>query len=108
MSLKYIYHLSDLHIRNGDKMYCRYEEYKSVLDNTIISLKDNIEREELNFNDYITIITGDIFHNKNNIGNYGLLLFKNFIQDILSFSRLFIFIIFCVQKMITIHSYKVL
>jgi len=98
MSLKYIYHLSDLHIRNGDKMYCRYEEYKSVLDNTVISLKENIENKELKFNDYITIITGDIFHNKNNIGNYGLLLFKNFIQDILSFSRLFIFIIFCVQK----------
>ena len=41
MPLQYIYHLSDLHIRNGDKIYCRYEEYKAVFANTIISIKYN-------------------------------------------------------------------
>ena len=90
MPLQYIYHLSDLHIRNGDKIYCRYEEYKSVFENTIISLKANIDKNKLNFDDYIIIITGDIFHNKNNIGNYGLLLYKTFIQEILKFSRVYI------------------
>ena len=82
MPLQYIYHLSDLHIRNGDKTYCRYEEYKSVFENTIISLKTNIDKNKLDFDDYIIIITGDIFHNKNNIGNYGLLLYKTFIQEL--------------------------
>jgi DNA repair exonuclease SbcCD ATPase subunit len=90
MSLKYIYHLSDLHIRNGDKMYCRYEEYKTVFSNTVVSIKKNIEINKLNYEEYIIIITGDIFHNKNNIGNFGLLLYKNFIQDLLLFSRLLI------------------
>ena len=91
MPLQYIYHLSDLHIRNGDKTYCRYEEYKSVFENTIISLKTNIDKNKLDFDDYIIIITGDIFHNKNNIGNYGLLLYKTFIQELLKFSRVYIF-----------------
>jgi exonuclease SbcC len=91
MPLQYIYHLSDLHIRNGDKIYCRYEEYKSVFENTITSLKTNIDKNNLEFDDYIIIITGDIFHNKNNIGNYGLLLYKTFIQELLKFSRVYIF-----------------
>ena len=91
MPLQYIYHLSDLHIRNGDKTYCRYEEYKSVFENTIISLKANIDKNKLDFDDYIIIITGDVFHNKNNIGNYGLLLYKTFIQELLKISRVYIF-----------------
>jgi len=90
MPLQYIFHLSDLHIRNGDKIYCRYDEYKSVFDNTIISLKSNIDKNKLVFDDYIIIITGDVFHNKNNIGNYGLLLYKTFIQELLKFSRVYI------------------
>ena len=30
MPLTRIFHLSDLHIRNGDNIYSRYEEYRSV------------------------------------------------------------------------------
>ena len=90
MPLEYIYHLSDLHIRNGDKIYCRYNEYKTVFNNTIQSIKKNIEDNKLNFEDYIVIITGDVFHNKNNIGNYGLLLYKTFIQELLKISRVYI------------------
>jgi DNA repair exonuclease SbcCD nuclease subunit len=90
MPLQYIFHLSDLHIRNGDKIYCRYDEYNSVFNNTIQSLKTNIEENKLSFEDYIVIITGDVFHNKNNIGNYGLLLYKTFIQDLLNISRVYI------------------
>jgi hypothetical protein len=77
-------------------MYCRYEEYKTVFSNTVVSIKKNIEINKLNYEEYIIIITGDIFHNKNNIGNFGLLLYKNFIQDLLLFSRLLIFVLFIV------------
>jgi len=91
MPLKYIYHLSDLHIRKDeDKIECRYEEYKSVFNNTIISIKDSIKEHKLEFNDYIIVITGDIFHNKTNIGNYGLLLYKTFIQELTKVSRVYI------------------
>jgi len=90
MPLQYIYHLSDLHIRNGDKLYCRYDEYNNVFDNTIKSLKDTIDKNKFDFDDYITIITGDVFHNKNNIGNYGLMLYKTFIQNLLKFTRVYV------------------
>jgi len=90
MPLKYIFHLSDLHIRNGDKLYCRYEEYNSVFTNTIDSINLKITTDKLEFNEYITIITGDIFHNKNNIGNYGLLLYKTFIENLTKISKVYI------------------
>ena len=91
MSLKYIFHLSDLHIRNGDSIFCRYEEYNNVFNNTISSIKNNIDELKLSFNDFIIIISGDIFHNKNVIGNYGLLIYKNFIQSLTKIGRLIIF-----------------
>jgi DNA repair exonuclease SbcCD nuclease subunit len=91
MTLKYIFHLSDLHIRNGDNIYCRFDEYNSVFNNTIESFKLKIQNDNLQFNEYITIITGDIFHNKNNIGNYGLLLYKNFIESLTKISKVYIF-----------------
>ena len=90
MTLRYIFHLSDLHIRNGDKIYCRYDEYKLVFANTLQSINTKITEHKLQFTDYITIITGDIFHNKNNIGNYGLLLYKTFIEDLTKISKVYI------------------
>ncbi len=88
--LRYIFHLSDLHIRNGDIKYSRYDEYKEVFDNTIASINTNITNKNLTKDDFIIIITGDIFHNKNNIGNYGLLLYKNFITDLTNIGRVII------------------
>ena len=91
MTLKYIFHLSDLHIRNGDASYCRFNEYDYVFKNTVSSIKSTIITRNLSFNDFIIIITGDIFHNKNNIGNYGLLLYKTLVQELTKIGRLIIF-----------------
>jgi DNA repair exonuclease SbcCD ATPase subunit/DNA repair exonuclease SbcCD nuclease subunit len=91
MTLKYIFHLSDLHIRNGDASYCRFNEYDYVFKNTVSSIKSTISTYNMTFNDFIIIITGDIFHNKNNIGNYGLLLYKTFVQELTKIGRLIIF-----------------
>jgi DNA repair exonuclease SbcCD nuclease subunit len=90
MVLSHIFHLSDLHIRNGDNTYSRYEEYKGVFKETIISIKKNIENLNLSFDDFIIVITGDIFHNKNVIGNYGLIIYRKFIQAISSIGRTYI------------------
>ena len=90
MSLNYIFHLSDLHIRNGDIVYCRYEEYKNVFDKTIISISKQISTLKLLFTDFIIVITGDIFHNKNNVGAYGLLLYKDFIQNLAKLGRVIV------------------
>jgi DNA repair exonuclease SbcCD ATPase subunit/DNA repair exonuclease SbcCD nuclease subunit len=90
MPLSYIFHLSDLHIRNGDNTYSRYEEYSQVFKETIVSIRDQIKVLELPFEDYIIVITGDIFHNKNVIGNYGLFIYREFIQALSKIGRLYI------------------
>ena len=84
MTIKHIFHLSDLHIRNGDEKYSRYNEYINVFDNLFISIKNNIKKLKLSDNEYIIVITGDIFHNKNNIGNFGLMLWKILIKNLTS------------------------
>ena len=76
--IKYLFHLSDIHIRNGDLNYSRFNEYKIVFDNLFESMKSyNYDKDE-----FLIIITGDIFHNKNNIGNYGLMLYKILIENL--------------------------
>jgi DNA repair exonuclease SbcCD ATPase subunit/DNA repair exonuclease SbcCD nuclease subunit len=90
MPLEYIFHLSDLHIRNGDNTYSRYEEYSQVFKETIVSIREQIKNLNLAFDDYIIVITGDIFHNKNVIGNYGLFIYREFIQALSKIGRLYI------------------
>ena len=90
MPLTRIFHLSDLHIRNGDNIYSRYEEYRSVFMETITSIKLRITDLELSFEDFVIVITGDIFHNKNVIGNYGLFVYREFIQALSNIGRLYI------------------
>jgi DNA repair exonuclease SbcCD nuclease subunit len=90
MPLTHIFHLSDLHIRNGDNNYSRYEEYSHVFKETIISIKSNITNLKLSFEDFIIVITGDIFHNKNVIGNYGLFIYREFVQALSNIGRLYI------------------
>ena len=90
MSLTRIFHLSDLHIRNGDNTYSRYEEYSNVFKETIVSISSHIADLNLSFNDFIIVITGDIFHNKNVIGNYGLFIYREFIQSLSKIGRLYI------------------
>ena len=90
MPLSHIFHLSDLHIRNGDNNYSRYEEYSQVFKETIISINNNIQNLKLSFEDFIIVITGDIFHNKNVIGNYGLFIYREFVQALSNIGRLYI------------------
>jgi len=88
--MRYIFHLSDLHIRNGDKIQSRYEEYELVFNNTITSIKKQIDDMKLTINQYLIIITGDIFHNKSIIGNYGLLLYRTFIENLTKIGKVII------------------
>jgi DNA repair exonuclease SbcCD nuclease subunit len=90
MPLSHIFHLSDLHIRNGDNTFSRYEEYSQVFKETITSLNSNIEGLKLTFEDFVIVITGDIFHNKNVIGNYGLFIYREFVQSLSKIGRLYI------------------
>lgn len=80
MDIKHIFHISDIHIRNGDEKTSRYTEYNNVFQELFISIKNNTLY--LNRDEFVIVITGDIFHNKNVIGNYGLKLYKSLIENL--------------------------
>lgn len=89
--LTHIFHISDIHIRNGDIRQCRYDEYTNVFKNLFESLKKNIKRLKLKKADFRIIVSGDIFHNKNNVGNYGLMLYKEFIEGLTKIGKTILF-----------------
>ena len=89
-----IFHISDLHIRNGDALYSRYWEYMKCFLNFERIVKKYISKNE----DLIVfVIAGDLFHNKNKIENYGGSLFTHFINTCLKFGKIIIiFNILCI------------
>lgn len=82
-----IFHISDLHIRNGDAVYSRYCEYMKCFHNF-----EQIVNEYVSKNDdlIVFVIAGDLFHNKNKIENYGGALFTLFINTCLKFGKIII------------------
>lgn len=78
-----IYHLSDLHIRSGDEVKCRYQEYKYIFKNFVHHIKNDGR-------DAITIITGDIFHNKSKIESPGISLFYKFLKQVTKYTPVYI------------------
>jgi exonuclease SbcC len=91
MTLSHIFHVSDIHIRNGDRQICRYEEYSTVFDNLFLSLEEQISTLRLTSDNYVIILSGDIFHNKNIIGNYGLKLYKKLIKGLTKIGNTIVF-----------------
>jgi exonuclease SbcC len=91
MALRYVFHVSDLHIRNGDVKMCRYQEYNDVFDRLFTSAKSKICEMNLTYDNYVFVVSGDIFHNKNTIGNYGLMLYKKFLKNLTHIGRTIVF-----------------
>ena len=63
-----IIHISDIHIRAGDKSKSRYDEYISVFDR----LFQSIRKIQTVNPKLVIVITGDLFHNKNRLEPCGL------------------------------------
>ena len=74
--IKYIIHLADIHIRSGSETNSRYQEYLQVFNN----LQESLQSKNFTKKNSIILVSGDIFHNKNKIENFGLHLFKTFIN----------------------------
>ncbi|AII17213.1 metallo-phosphoesterase [Aureococcus anophagefferens virus] len=72
-----IIHISDIHIRNGNSLLCRYDEYNCVFENLINNLKQ-LE----NINTTVCVITGDTFHHKSKLETPGIKLFNKFIKNL--------------------------
>ena len=82
-SVKYIFHLSDIHIRNGDSVVTRYSEYKTVFD-SIVNYFQTVSK------DTVVVITGDIFHNKNSLGASGIKLFTELVLKLAASAPVYI------------------
>jgi DNA repair exonuclease SbcCD ATPase subunit/DNA repair exonuclease SbcCD nuclease subunit len=71
----HIVHISDIHIRTGDKTKCRYDEYMYVF-NQLAKQITTWQREGKNL---IVVVTGDVFHHKSKIESAGIVLFHEFL-----------------------------
>ena len=74
----HLIHISDLHVRAGDKEKARISEYSNVFDKFIIEIS-----ALQNISTSLIIISGDIFHNKTYIGVQGVTLLLEFISKLL-------------------------
>lgn len=74
-----IIHISDIHIRNGNAVICRYDEYNCVFENLI----DDLKKLE-NLNTTVVVITGDTFHHKSKLETPGIKLFNKLMKDLSS------------------------
>lgn len=74
-----IIHISDIHIRNGDEIICRFHEYKFVFMDLFEKLKKiaSVKR-----NSAVIVITGDTFHNKSRLETPGIKLFMILIKEL--------------------------
>jgi DNA repair exonuclease SbcCD ATPase subunit/DNA repair exonuclease SbcCD nuclease subunit len=71
-----IIHLSDIHIRTGNKSKSRFDEYMTVFENTFQKVQTLADPHT------IIILTGDIFHNKSKIEASGILLFNHLLTQL--------------------------
>ena len=78
-TINHVFHLSDVHIRNGNKTQCRYEEY---LESLVNLEKKFLEFDTTVIDSAVCVITGDIFHNKGKIESGGVDLFYKLINGI--------------------------
>ncbi len=80
--IKYVIHLSDLHIR-----YDRNEEYILIFDKLFHSLKSNTN---LTFENTVIVVCGDIFHEKRKQKASALKIWNYFIKLMTSLFNLFV------------------
>ena len=72
-----IIQISDVHIRNGNEVLCRYNEYYHVFGNLVESLKrfDCLSTS-------VIVITGDTFHHKSKVETPGIKLFNKLMNEL--------------------------
>lgn len=68
MGIKRILHVSDVHIRSGDTVTSRYDEYRALIDKLLAAFS------KYDYNTTMVVVTGDLFHEKSKMGPCGQLL----------------------------------
>lgn len=82
--VKYILHISDLHVRT----YLHHNLYENMFHSLLQQLDlqfENIDREEVRI-----VITGDLFHQKITISNEQLLIVSTLLRDLTEFGKVII------------------
>lgn len=86
-SITHIIHLADLHIRTGDIIKSRYNEYNEIF----TKLHDELKSLECIKNKTaVIVICGDIFHVKNHLDSISIKLFNIFLTLIGSLAPIYI------------------
>lgn len=76
MAIKRIIHVSDIHIRSGDTLSSRYDEYKTQIDKFLGTVA------KFDYDSTIVVVTGDLFHDKSKMGPCGQLLAQQFFRGL--------------------------
>lgn len=74
-----IIHIADIHIRTGDEIASRYDEYYKVFSNLFSTLK---RLNSVKNNEAVCVICGDTFHAKTKLETPGIKLFLYLLQNI--------------------------
>lgn len=82
-----IIHLSDIHIRAGNKDKSRYEEYLETFKRTFTSIRS---QSCIQHNNAVIVVTGDLFHHKNKLEPYGLELALFLMNGLASLAHVFV------------------
>ena len=77
----HIIHIADIHIRSGNKINSRYDQYIQSFQLLEQSILSNLSRLNSSHSTII-LIAGDIFHNKHKIENFGLHLLQTLITSL--------------------------
>jgi DNA repair exonuclease SbcCD ATPase subunit len=72
-----IFHLADTHIRKGNVVDSRYDEYDNVFSNFVTDVKLLYKKDQC-----ICVLCGDVFHHKLQISSHGIYLFYKLIHSI--------------------------
>ena len=75
----YIFHLADLHIRDGNETASRYAEYEGVFRATIADMRRRLEETG---GRAVCVVCGDVLHHKMRISSPGIKLWHLFVKGV--------------------------
>lgn len=76
----YIFHLADLHIRDGNETASRYAEYDTVFRATIADMRRRLEADA--GARAVCVVCGDVLHHKMRISSPGIKLWHRFVKGV--------------------------
>lgn len=85
-AIKHVYHISDIHIRNGDVSRSRYQEYERVLNRLFHFIKHDYD----SIDSSVVVITGDVFHHKGKVESPAIKLFFTWLSRLSSLLPVYI------------------